>query len=101
MASRNLSYTLKALVSDGRITSQDAQHYQKEANIIARQNSFSIATEVILGKENKIIDYTRYGYRKYTTGEYVPAKYRNNFGWKNTYYQPALVSVEIKVKLNY
>lgn len=41
-----------------------------------------------LGNENKV-KVMRFGYRKYTTGEYVSNKYRAHFGWKNTYYQPA------------
>ena len=36
-----------------------------------------------------IAGFTRCGFRKNTTGEYVPNAYRNNFGWKNTYYQHA------------
>lgn len=37
----------------------------------------------------------RPGYRKFTTGEYVPNSYRSNFGWRNTYYQHAETHVEI------
>ena len=37
--------------------------------------------------------YTPYGYRKNTTGEYVSHAYRSNFGWKNTYYQRAILAV--------
>lgn len=68
---------------------------QKRANIIARQHGHGRATTVILGRCNRILDYTRYGYRKYTTGEYVPNAYLSNFGWKNTYYQAAITIVEI------
>lgn len=35
------------------------------------------------------------GYRKNTTGEYVPNSYLNNFGWKNTYYQHASLYITI------
>lgn len=38
-----------------------------------------------------------YGYRKITTGEYVPNIYRYRFGWKNTYYQHACLTVTIPV----
>lgn len=40
-----------------------------------------------------VSDHVRYGYRKNTTGEYVPNKYLSNFGWKNTYYQEAITTV--------
>jgi len=39
--------------------------------------------------EPKILSRTDPGYRKKTTGQYVPNKYLQNFGWKNTYYQCA------------
>ena len=35
------------------------------------------------------------GYRKNTTGEYVPNAYRRNFGWKNTFYQRACLNIYI------
>ena len=38
------------------------------------------------------------GYRKITTNEYVPKKYRRNFGWKNTYYQLAINVVAVPVE---
>jgi hypothetical protein len=40
------------------------------------------------GDEEKI-DITSFGYRKKTTGEYVPKAYLSHFGWKNTYYESA------------
>jgi hypothetical protein len=61
----------------------------KRANTIARRAGHQKATEIILGKSEGVASYTPYGYRKKTTGEYVPNAYRNNFGWKNTYYQNA------------
>jgi hypothetical protein len=67
-----------------------------QANRIARQNGFGKATAVEFGIEDKVISHTCYGYRKYTTGEYVPNKYLANFGWKNTYYQHAETIVQIK-----
>jgi hypothetical protein len=36
-----------------------------------------------------------YGYRKYSTGQYVPKKYLSHFGWKNTYYQKAITEISI------
>lgn len=70
---------------------------RRKANSIARKHGYGVATEIIFGDKDKVVSHTRYGYRKYTTGEYVPNKYRNNFGWKNTYYQPAETVVMIKV----
>lgn len=70
--------------------------YHKMANIIARQNGYGSATEIVRGDDNKVISHTRYGYRKYTTGEYVPNSYLSNFGWKNTYYQHACTVVMLK-----
>jgi hypothetical protein len=68
----------------------------RKANSIARKNGFGKATAVEFGLENKVVSHTCYGYRKYTTGEYVPNKYRANFGWKNTYYQCAETVIQIK-----
>ena len=67
----------------------------KEANIIARKYGTSWATSIKLGRQDKVISYTRPGYRKYTTGQYVPKRYLMNFGWKNTYYQRMHCTVEI------
>jgi|WetSurMetagenome_2_1015567.scaffolds.fasta_scaffold526152_1 hypothetical protein len=39
------------------------------------------------------ISCTCFGYRKCTTGEYVSNAYRQNFGWKNTYYQNAQLAI--------
>jgi len=68
---------------------------QRAANSFARKNGYGVATTVIVGAEFKILDRVKYGYRKITTGEYVPTAYRNKFGWKNTYYQEAQTVVEI------
>lgn len=62
---------------------------QKLANIVARKHGYHSATKIVWGNEERVISHTSYGYRKYTTGEYVPNSYRVNFGWKNTYYQHA------------
>lgn len=50
---------------------------------------------IIKGNEIKCIDYVKYGYRKFTTGEYVSNAYRKKFGWKNTYYQNAKITISI------
>lgn len=65
------------------------------ANSVARKFGHNTATTILFGnvKEPKVIDRTPYGYRKYTTGEYVSNAYRNHFGWKNTYYQKSLTTV--------
>lgn len=70
----------------------------KEANKIARENGYHSATYWCLGDEDKVIKRTPNGYRKKTTHEYVPNAYRNNFGWKNTYYQPAITKVMVNIK---
>ena len=74
----------------------DAEVLQRRANSIARKYGRNRATEVILGTEDRMAEYLPFGYRKYTTGQYVPNAYRRNFGWKNTYYQHAKVVVELK-----
>lgn len=68
---------------------------QLQANRLARKHGFGRATKIKLGKKNRIVDFTHFGHRKYTTGEYVPNAYLNNFGWKNTYYQQAECVVQI------
>jgi len=70
---------------------------QKKANAIARKNGYGTATSIVFGNENKVISHICYGYRKNTTGEYVPNKYRSNFGWENTYYQSAETEVMVKI----
>ena len=70
--------------------------HQKRANIIARRAGYGSATSIIYGDEDKVVSHTSYGYRKRTTGEYVPNSYRNKFGWKNTYYQRAETVVMLK-----
>ena len=68
---------------------------QKRANIVARRNGMGRADFIIIGDEDKVVEHIRYGYRKHTTGEYVCNAYLSNFGWKNTYYQPAITTVMI------
>lgn len=68
---------------------------QRLANKIARSKGYGRATKIVFGGENKVISHTPYGYRKYTTGAYVPISYLSNFGWKNTYYQHAITEVMV------
>ncbi len=65
------------------------------ANAIARSHGCGASNGIVIGEENKVDSHISCGYRKYTTGEYVPNKYRTNFGWKNTYYQNAHTTVMI------
>ena len=68
---------------------------KKYANVIARSAHYHSATTILFTGLNKVVSHVCYGYRKYTTGEYVSNKYRDNFGWKNTYYQQAETIVSI------
>ena len=70
---------------------------QRRANSIARKNGYGRATEVIIDPTSapKVIRHTPRGFRKKTTGQYVPNAYRSKFGWKNTYYQHAETVVSI------
>lgn len=65
------------------------------ATLVTIVESRDYPTDVI--GESTIIRSCKYGYRKYTTGEYVSKSYRKNFGWRNTYYQPAVCHVKIVV----
>lgn len=67
------------------------------ANVVARRHGHGKATKIILGNTNRVVDHTPYGYRKYTTGQYVPKAYLSKFGWKNTYYQSAETIVEVDI----
>ena len=80
----------------GTLVWHEEIYEQKRANIVARASGFGRATEYEYGTEDKILRSTPYGYRKYTTGEYVSSAYRSAFGWKNTYYQHAECIVQIK-----
>lgn len=69
---------------------------QSWANAIARKFGYGVATEVVVDPTLTtpcVLKRVSYGYRKVTTGEYVPNAYRQNFGWKNTYYQPAITVI--------
>lgn len=69
---------------------------QRNANKIARNHKFGKATDIVFGDQDKVIYRVSPGFRKFTTGEYVPNAYRNNFGWKNTYYQKAITVVMLE-----
>ena len=72
----------------------DKKAIQTLGNSIARRAGYGTATEIYIDRRlkpgtGKVISHTAYGYRKNTTGEYVPHAYRSRFGWKNTHYQHA------------
>ena len=74
------------------------RNIRREANVVARKAGRGRATKVVLVPgltEGRVAEHVPYGYRKYTTGEYVPNAYLANFGWKNTYYQAAETTVEL------
>ena len=69
---------------------------QKFANSVARKHGHGTATSIVFDKSLQtpiVISHVQYGYRKNTTGEYVPNAYRKMFGWKNTYYQNAETTI--------
>lgn len=96
MKGRVIAPNLKVMVAEGKIDMDQANHYQLLANRTARKHGYGTATFVVIGSQDRILATTSYGYRKQTTGEYVPKKYLQNFGWKNTYYQHAECDVEVK-----
>lgn len=67
-------------------------------NQIARRAGYNRATEVVVGRQNRVIRVQPFGYRKFSDGSYVSNAYRNKFGWKNTYYQNAEVVVEVNAE---
>lgn len=70
--------------------------FYTRANAIARANGYGMATKITRDSgPSRVVSHVPYGYRKNTTGEYVPNAYRCNFGWKNTYYQNALTEVNV------
>ena len=77
------------------------QTVQQFANAAARHFGYHRADHIVVcemenpASRSKMIDHTSYGFRKFTTDEYVPNSYRNNFGWKNTYYQNAITTIGI------
>jgi hypothetical protein len=89
-----------SLISEDTKMSADHNNHmatrQLAANRIARKAGYGKATKIVhAGGEPRVISHTKYGYRKTTTGQYVPNSYRNHFGWKNTYYQAAETVVNI------
>lgn len=67
---------------------------QKLANSIARKYGAGKATEISFAQVTDIqVSHIRFGWRKRTTGQYVPNAYRRKFGWKNTYYQEAITKI--------
>ncbi|NCU38995.1 hypothetical protein EOL96_08230 [Candidatus Saccharibacteria bacterium] len=72
---------------------------KQAANAFAKQDGWNRATAVKAAEteEPSMGECTRYGYRKRTTGEYVPNAYLANFGWKNTYYQNAVSEVSVPI----
>lgn len=78
-------------------TAKLSRNWQRLANSIARKHGYGRADYIILGEKNRVVNNVSSGYRKYSTGEYVPKSYLNNFGWKNTYYQKAQTTVEIAI----
>jgi hypothetical protein len=71
---------------------------KKLALTFARKKGYNSVTSIVISTDNKILEHTKFGYRKYTTGEYVSNAYRDKFGWKNTYYQPAVTHLMIDYK---
>jgi len=83
---------------------KETGHYpdiQTFANAAARHFGCGRADHIIVCEmenpksRSKLVNHVSYGYRKYTTGEYVPNKYLANFGWKNTYYQCAVTTIGV------
>ena len=66
-------------------------------NAYVRENGGSTFTGFVIGETLAVRHHQRSGYRKHTTGQYVPNAYRANFGWKNTYYQNAEWVVEVPI----
>jgi len=70
---------------------------QTMANQVARRHGYMRADRILWGDRTTVVEHISFGYRKYTTGEYVSTAYRANFGWKNTYYQPAHTTVMLAI----
>jgi hypothetical protein len=78
------------------IAEQHVKDFYRYANRIARNHRYWKANIIVRGNEDKVVSRVKNGYRKYTTGEYVAKAYLRNFGWKNTYYQPAITVVMVQ-----
>ena len=78
-----------------KILTNPTPEQSRRANSIARKAGYGRATKIWVNEpidgdiQPKVLSHISYGYRKYSTGEYVPNSYLKNFGWKNTYYQQA------------
>lgn len=66
----------------------------KYANRIAREFGTNSATKVVIGREAKVLSYSRPGYVKKTTGEYVSSSYRSR-GWSSCEYRHARCVVQV------
>lgn len=75
-------------------------HVKKLANSVAKNNYYGKATSITFKnvKKPEIGETISHGHRKYTTGEYVPNAYLQNFGWKNTFYQKAKCEVILPLR---
>lgn len=90
------------LAIDRYRTSPSAATLAAAANAFARQNGRGRATDITLvhhlpAGQMAIGATTAYGYRKSSTGEYVPNAYMRKFGWKNCYYQSAQCEILVGV----
>ena len=80
------------------ITLEQFRAARKRAASFARHHGCKMTQfEISETKPTGIVERTEYGYRKYTTGEYVSNAYRRNFGWRNTYYQEAHTRVRVNI----
>lgn len=70
------------------------QTRQTIANAYARKFGHGKATEIMLGERTEIIESIRTGYRKRTTGAYVPQAYVRK-AWKSCYYQHLVCKVAL------
>ena len=75
------------------------QNYQQIANSYARKYGHGRATKIRFDYIDSpaLGEIIRRGYRKNTTGEYVPRAYLSHFGWKNTYYQNKICEVVLPI----
>lgn len=77
---------------------QELELYQhRKAVSFARAKGFHTYTSIRYDRTRPegVEISARTGYRKRTTGQYVPNKYLANFGWKNTFYQAAICVINL------
>ena len=72
----------------------NADQLQTRANAIARKAGHQIAHSIVLGDIDRVVNHVKYGYRKKTTGQYVPNSYVQK-GWSSVYYENAWTTVEL------